>query len=223
VLVIIGALILGLAAGLLAGGSFTVLSETHFRWWGLALLGLVMQLIPIPSSSTGGHRLGVVVLVASYAVLLAFVAANIRFRGFALLGLGLVLNAVAIGVNGGMPVSPGAIRAVEGVHVAQGVRRLEEHGGGKHHLQRPGDKLIPLTDVIGIGGPVRNVFSPGDLVSMVGMAWVVAAATRGPAGKHARPRRQGGPSDAAQPSGPPPHPTEAGEEGLPDRSARGHP
>ena len=61
-------------AGLVLGGSIRQLAEIHLRWWPLALVGLALQLAPIPSmKGQMDHWLAVGLLIASYVVLLAFV------------------------------------------------------------------------------------------------------------------------------------------------------
>jgi hypothetical protein len=185
VLLVIGAVVLGVLLGTAFGGSIRTLSEVHFRWWPLALVGFALQLIPIPSlEGRLDHWLSVGLLVASYLVLLVFVAANFRIAGFPLVAAGFALNVLVISINGGMPVSDRALRSAYGTGYGASLRELQLHGGAKHHLQRPDDDLMPLADVIPIGAPIRKVFSMGDLVSMLGITWVIAGATRGPGGKH---------------------------------------
>jgi hypothetical protein len=192
---IVGAVVLGILAGLAFGGSLRTLSETHFRWWPLALVGLALQVIPVPSSPGRlDDGLAVALLVLSYVSLLSFLAFNIRKDGFALVAIGIALNALVIAINGGMPVSDPALRIAYGPDYPEIRRALIEDGPPKHHLARPDeDVLLPLSDVIAIGRPVNNVFSVGDMISMAGIVWVLAAATRGGHGKHrvgSRPRRR---------------------------------
>jgi hypothetical protein len=191
-LVILGALAIGIVVGLLGGGSLRRLAEVQLRWWPLAIAGLGLQLIPVPSlPGRLDHWLAVGLLVASYLVLLGFVWANLRLPGFALMAVGFALNMLVISINGGMPVSDRALREAYGGGYRATLRDLTRHGGAKHHLERPDDVLTPLADVIPIGSPVRKVFSLGDLVALAGMAWVVGAATQGPSGRH-RKRQWGG-------------------------------
>jgi len=217
VLLVIGAVVLGVLLGVALGGSIRTLSETHFRWWPLALLGFALQLIPIPSlEGRLDHWLLVGLLIASYLVLLVFVAANFRLAGFPLVAAGFALNVLVISINGGMPVSDRALRSANGTGYEASLRELQLHGGAKHHLQRPDDDLMPLADVIPIGAPIRKVFSIGDLVSMLGITWVIGGATRGPGGKHrvgaagvkrarlGAPERQESPSLPAPPPAPNP-------------------
>jgi len=126
----------------------------------------------------------VALLLASYAVLLLFVAANFRYIGFWLVAAGFALNTLVIALNGGMPVNDHALREAYGSSY-QGTRTsLLSTGGAKHHLARADDVLLPLSDVIPVGSPVHNVFSVGDMVAIFGVAWALAEATKGPPGKH---------------------------------------
>ena len=73
---IAGALVLGIVCGLLTGGSVRRIGDVQFRWWVLALVGLALQFVPVPSSRSG-HLLGVGLLLGSYGLLLLFVALNV--------------------------------------------------------------------------------------------------------------------------------------------------
>ena len=187
-LIILGAIALGVVIGLLLGGSLTKLADVQFRWWPLAIGGLVLQLIPVPSMRGQiDHWLALGLLIASYVALLAFVAANIRLPGFTVVGVGFALNLLVISLNGGMPVNTHALRQASGPGYSAAVTRLVQNGGAKHHLARSNDMLDQLSDVLPVGRPVRNVFSVGDVVAMAGIAWVLAGATRGPSGRHRAP------------------------------------
>lgn len=185
VLLIVAVIVAGVLVGIALGGDVRTLSELKLRWWPLALIGLGLQLAPVPS--LGGqldHWLAVGLLVASYVLLLAFVAMNIKQAGFPVIAVGFALNLLVISVNGGMPVTAEAIREAYGPGFAAEIARLQEQGGAKHHLARDDDILISLADVIPMGAPLRQVLSVGDLVFMVGVFWVIAAATKGAAGRH---------------------------------------
>jgi Family of unknown function (DUF5317) len=171
----------GILIGLALGGSLRNLAEARLRLWPLAVAGFVLQVIPVPSRpGQVDHWVAVGLLLASYGMLLVFVAANIRIPGFPLIAIGFALNALVIGVNRGMPVKDQALRQVAGSRYEQSRQRLLEKGGLKHHLAKPGDVLLPLSDVVGIGGPIRNVYSAGDLLSYAGGAWAIGALTRRP-------------------------------------------
>src|SRR5204862_836956 len=117
---------LAVILGYLVGGRLKNVERLRLRWWGLALVGLVMQLIPV---SDKGVAVGL--LIASYPVLMAFAIANIRLAGFALILIGLALNLTVISANQGMPVTEHALDAS-----GQGslLQDLIQHGGAKHFL-----------------------------------------------------------------------------------------
>jgi hypothetical protein len=185
VLLIVGAVVVGVAVGLLMGGSVRELAEVQFRWWGLAILGLALQLVPVPSRPGQlDHWLATGLLIASYVALLVFVAANLRYVGFWVVAAGFALNVLVISLNGGMPVGDHALRVAYGSGYPATLRELVAGGGAKHHLERPGDVLTPLADVIPVGKPVGNVFSFGDMLALAGVAWVMAEAARGRPGRH---------------------------------------
>ena len=184
-LIIFGAIALGVVIGLSLGGSVTRLADVQFRWWPLAVAGLALQFIPVPGSAGSSQRvLGLGLLFGSYGLLLVFVLANVRYAGFWLVAGGFALNVAVIAINGGMPVNDHALHIAYGSGYAATAHELRASGGAKHHLQRPDDDLIVLTDVIPEGVPVHNVFSAGDMIALVGVALVMAEATRGPRGRH---------------------------------------
>lgn len=192
-LLIVGVVVVGIVVGLLTGGRLRGFEELHFRWWGLALVGLALQLVPVPSRPGNlDHLLAVGLLLASYVALSGFVVANIRVPGMVLMGVGFVLNLIVISANGGMPVSGSAIREVYGPGYERGLRDVTLHGGAKHHLEGSGDVLTPLADQFPIGGPVRQVYSVGDFISLAGVGWVMAAATKGKAAYPSREDRRSG-------------------------------
>src|SRR2546425_8284535 len=202
-------IVVALAAGVLVGlamkGSLRNLGELRFRWWGLAFVGLGLQLIPVPSlAGQADHWLAVGLLVASYLVLVVFVVANLRVPGFALIALGFILNALVISINGGMPVSNRALHIAAGPFYAQTSARLLREGGEKHHLAGPGDKLVVLGDGIPVGAPARQGLSAGDVVWLAGTAWVIA---RGMARRPAS-----APEEATAPAGADPNPERVVEE-----------
>lgn len=118
--------------------------------------------------------LATVVLAGSLAVLLGFVAANDHVTGVVVIGLGLLLNLVAVVLNNGMPVRGGAL-------VAAGVVEADELDttgfDGARHLETASDRLGVLGDVLPISA-AREVVSFGDLIVMAGAADAVREAAR---------------------------------------------
>jgi Family of unknown function (DUF5317) len=159
------------AVGLLAGGSIRSFPTVPIRWWPLAVIGLGLQFAPIRD------RAAFAALVASMVLLLWFAFINLRSPGFILILMGLMLNAVVIMSNHGMPVTRTALAGSDRTE-AVAVAELRKNGGAKHHLADDGSVLLPLADAIGIPAPVGAIVSVGDVCVYLGVGWFVAAALR---------------------------------------------
>lgn len=162
----IATLAVAVAFSLLRGGSLRRLADNDLRWSWLLFLGVGMQVaVDLAASRTYvGDGLAYVGLATSQLVVLTWVLTNRRQRGMAMIGLGLLLNAVVMGANGAMPVDPDAVRrlGVDEVVVAP----------GKHELMTTRTRLPWLADVLPIP-PIRTVVSIGDLVLAAGIATLV--------------------------------------------------
>lgn len=166
-----------LVLGLLLKGSFRGFEDLRLRWWGLVVIGLALQLVPLPSGDPGRDQLvRVAVLAVSYALLILFAALNVRWRGMPLVLIGLTLNAIVIVANGGMPVSA---EAIERSGQGDMLQVLIDEGAAKHHLMTDDDVLTPLADVIPIPPPVGQIVSVGDLFVYAGIVWLVVVVMRG--------------------------------------------
>src|SRR5947208_10422664 len=174
---LVGVLVLAVILGYLARGRLRNIEGVHLRWWGLAPLGLALQLVPISGSTHGQRLVTVSLLIASYPILMLFALANIRLAGFPLILIGLALNMTVISANQGMPVTLHALQASGQAGV---LHELQRHPGAKHFLAKPNDvRLEPLADVIPLGDPVNQVASVGDFVVYAGVVWLIVAAMRG--------------------------------------------
>ncbi|HUP85338.1 MAG TPA: DUF5317 family protein [Acidimicrobiales bacterium] len=159
------AIVVGLVVGRLRGGRLANLGDTAFRVWPMLILGVVVQ---GAAAFTGGRAVAVILL--SYVLLLAFCAANLNHAGMGVVLVGIALNLVVIGVNGGMPVRSDAIVAA-GIVQRGEVAQLDF--GAKRHLEDSGDRLTFLGDIVPVPG-VGEVLSFGDLGMSVGVATVLA-------------------------------------------------
>lgn len=160
------AIVLGLAAGLLAGGRPGAAAGPRLRWWPVLVVGAAAQLLPEVVEVTEGAAFAAVVV--SYAALIAFAAANLRVAGMPVVLLGLTLNLAVILPNGGMPVQAEAV-AKAGIAPRAEAAALDY--GAKRHLATPDDRLTFLGDVVPVR-PLREVLSFGDLVLAAGVAGV---------------------------------------------------
>jgi hypothetical protein len=155
---------IALVAGMLAGGRLSNLASVRIRWTVLALLGLALQVVPVP-----GAVLPLALLYASFALLAVFAVRNLRLAGFVLILVGLASNFTVIAVNGGMPVTRHALVASG---QADTLSLLVRDGGAKHHLASSSDSLLPLGDVIPIKG-VDQAVSVGDVLTYLGVMWLI--------------------------------------------------
>jgi uncharacterized protein DUF5317 len=165
------ALPIGLLLGLALGGRLSGLGNIKFRWGMLAVAGFAVQVILFsgPVSERIGDA-GPVVYVASTALVLAAVLANLRLPGMALVAIGAASNLAAILANGGyMPASHSAAAVgPDGIVVYSNTRVIASPA------------LEPLTDVIVLPDwlPFTNIASIGDLLIGAGIAIVIASSMR---------------------------------------------
>ena len=159
------AIVAGIAIGYLRGGRLSALAHAEVRWGPVLGAAIALQ---VASLAVDGD-LGVAALLASFACIIAFTAMNLTREGMGVVLVGVALNAIVIGVNGGMPVREGAI-------VAAGIADRDDIGAldfnSKWHLETDADRLTFLGDIIPVPG-AREVLSFGDLIMAVGVADVV--------------------------------------------------
>jgi hypothetical protein len=169
--------VLSVCLGYLLGGRVHRLEALRPRWWGLVLLGLGIQFIPLPEGVTGIDLvIRTSVLALSYSLLLAFGLVNVRMPGMLLVVVGLACNMTVILVNGGMPASAQALIDSGQEAVLASLRDKPEQ---KHHLLTDDDQLTFLADVIAVPEPIGQAVSVGDVLVYAGLTWLIVAAMRG--------------------------------------------
>ena len=164
--------LLGLVLGFAAGGRPAGLASLriHFGW--LMIGGLLVQIVLF--SPFGAERvgdLGPPIYVGSTLLVAGAILANLRITGMAIVGLGAISNLAAIIANGGyMPADPGAMAALG----------MAEPTTYSNSSVVPDPALWPLTDIFAMPAwmPWSNVFSIGDVIIVVGVVIVIAAAMR---------------------------------------------
>jgi hypothetical protein len=184
VLLIVGAA-LGLVAGLLTGGSVGNLLARRLRWPLVVIAAFLVKELEF-RSPLGNSPLGPPMFVLSLAVLIAWTFWHRdELPGILLVTLGMSMNLAATLANAGhMPVSAPA--------AALGPPQLLAVGTwAEYTLMGPGTHLGWLGDWILFPGVLGRLFpqgySPGDLVSLVGLTAVLFLATR-PRGTSEKPR-----------------------------------
>ena len=168
VLVVLAA---ALAIGWARGGSLDRLGALPLRSRRLVVAALAAQL----AGSVVGGPVYPVGLVASAALVVAFLVRNRGIRGTGLVALGLVANALVVATNGAMPVS-GEAAGRAGV----GIQDLLTGADARHELAGPGTRLRWLGDVVPVPLPVRpEVVSAGDVLIAAGLGQLVVLAMLG--------------------------------------------
>jgi hypothetical protein len=161
------AIVAGVVIGLVRGGRIANLGDVAFRVWPLLVIGIVVQ---GAAAFTGDAGLGVVLILVSYVLLLCFCVLNLRHAGMGVVFVGIALNLLVMGLNGGMPVRREAIVAAGITSSFDEVAGLDF--GTKRHLESDDDRLAVLGDIIPV--PVAGeVLSFGDLAMSVGIAAVL--------------------------------------------------
>lgn len=157
-------LVLAVAVSLLRGGRLGRLAAAQLRWNWLLFAGVGIQVVVDVAAGRGivSGAVTYVGIALSQAAVLAWVLANRRRPGVALIGLGLLLNVVVIGANGAMPVDPGVAPEGAALDVAP----------GKHEFLTEDTRLPWLADVIPVA-PIRTIVSVGDIVLALGVAVLV--------------------------------------------------
>jgi hypothetical protein len=161
----------GLLVGLVLGGSLERLRTLSFRLVPLALAALIAQVVLFadPVATAVADAVGRLVYTISTAAVFIAVLANLRIIGVPIVALGAGLNLLAIAANGGiMPAEPGAAAAA-------GIVTGDQFSNSAIVTD---PVLAPITDIFAIpaGLPFANVFSIGDVLIAIGLAWTVAAA-----------------------------------------------
>jgi hypothetical protein len=198
------AILAGLLAGYALGGRLRNLEGLNLSLTWLVILALAVQIVIFsPLTDRLGETVVVTAHLATYGLLLVFVAANRRNVGIVVAGVGIALNAAVIAANGGyMPASRAALEFA-GLPTA-----VEPHNNSA--VADGAVRLLPLGDVMAVPDWVpliANVFSVGDLLISVGVAVMLATAMRGPAsigmrgavGVRFRPRRRHRPGPSPEP------------------------
>lgn len=169
---ILYAIVIGLVVGRALGGRIDGLADLRIRWAPLIVIGLAVQiaLFSTPLTDRVGD-LGPMIYVGSTAAVVAAILANRRLRGMLLLAIGAFSNLAAIVANGGyMPADPGAMASL-----AKGAPTTYSNSA---ILADPA--LRPLTDIFALPSwlPFANVFSLGDILIGIGLAFVLVTAMR---------------------------------------------
>jgi hypothetical protein len=146
----------------LAGGRIGALGLVHVRARWLLAAGLGLQVVIISIAPEGAHGLHAAIHLASYGLVVGFVALNLPVPYLWLIAFGGLLNLAAIAANDAvMPADPSALAAA-------GIAIDPQSFSNSTAVTEPA--LLLLGDILWIPAswPVSNVFSIGDVVIVIG-------------------------------------------------------
>ena len=166
-MIIVASSAIGIALLACLGCDFRRLVDLPIRCRWLIWLALVVQVVVLSVFAT--HVAGPVgdgVHLLTYSLAIGFVVINRRVPGIVIMGIGELLNLIAITANGGqMPASPAAWRYT-GRSIEAGFTNSGPISGAR--LQFLGDVFATPA-----GWPLANVFSIGDVVLVAGLLWLI--------------------------------------------------
>jgi len=172
----------GLIYGWVRGGSLYKLAHLPLRYGWVIVLALATKAVIFSSlfAESSLSSLAPPIYLLVNLLLLAGILFNRSLPGMKLIGLGLLLNFVAIAANGGyMPVSPAALEAAGHVEDAA---RLRSAGKLVTVREMTDDtKLALLGDRFALPPPLpfRGAISIGDVLIGAGAFWLVAQGMHG--------------------------------------------
>ena len=154
----------------LAGGHLTRAADLRFKApWAIGL-ALLIQIVII-SLVPGGGPLRPALHVGTYLLAGAFLVLNRKIGGLWILMLGAMINAVVIGVNGGvMPANATALRTA-GIHPS--LTEFANVGRSARGAPLVPGRCLRLPAPL----PLHNVFSVGDVLIVLGAGAILHIAS----------------------------------------------
>jgi hypothetical protein len=176
---LLSAIPVGVLAGFLLGGRLSNLERLRLRWWAVVVSALVIQVaiftavLPVPNEAIP------FLYLLSNGLACAWLVRNIRIAGVPCISLGSLSNLAAIAFNGGrMPVDQTLLTRSRGAAFAQGVAQGQTPTNAV--IADTHTRLVWLTDrfLLPPPFPFPVVFSAGDVLIAIGVAWLIAAGMR---------------------------------------------
>lgn len=170
---IIYAVILGIITGYIAGGRLRWLIHRPLHWNGLAISAFLIQIVIYSGMSfieLVPETIIIILHVISYLILLLFVFLNRKVIGIPIIGIGILLNSLAIFSNGGYMPTP--LQSVKNTSMEKCAEAIGQSNAINNSIAMTGDTMLPwLCDIFHLPPwlPLSNVFSIGDIFIAVGV------------------------------------------------------
>lgn len=166
---ILYAVLIGLAVGLALGGRLLAIGDLRVRWWPLIFAGFLTQVVLFSEqvSSVIGDAGPPLYIVSTLMVGVAILR-NLAIPGMPLIVVGAVCNMTAILANDGyMPSTAEALAAIG--------KSTSTVYTNSALVEDPAFPWLIDRFVLPSWLPFTNVFSIGDVILGVGVAWLIVA------------------------------------------------
>ncbi|HHV96569.1 MAG TPA: DUF5317 domain-containing protein [Clostridiaceae bacterium] len=173
---ILYAVVLGIIIGYILGGRLKYLSQTTFKKLYLAIGGFLIQIfifsdIPFFKTLQQNYESIVIALhILSYILILIFISINYKVPGIAVIGVGILLNAIVIILNRGH--MPASIESFSASSIGKHADLLKQGESINNSKAITAETILPwLGDIFVIPSyiPLSNVFSIGDVIIAIGV------------------------------------------------------
>ena len=178
-MIAVGAVLLGLFIGVSRGGTLKGIGELRLKGLWVVFAALLIQMLIFPSALIRRPPIHVgtqYLHIASYALIVVFLVWNRRVLWPVMPGM--MLNLVAIVANGGyMPASVDALYASGRTAVARSLSASPDGTLSNVVAMSEATRLDILGDWLYVppSVPLATSFSIGDLLLILGIAWVIQA------------------------------------------------
>lgn len=169
---LIESVILAIVISLISGGKLSRLGELGLRGFWLVPLAFLIQSgvywAAVRGIGLGPSWISPVLDTGSYFLLIIFTFRNRSLPGMRFISLGILLNTLVIGLNGGvMPVDPSFL--------PEASRKALLEGQGTHGLMTMTTNLSFLADqfYMDFPGLQKQVFSVGDVLLDIGIFFLI--------------------------------------------------
>jgi hypothetical protein len=154
------------------GGRLKFMLQRPLKHVWLATSGLLIQIIIFSNFFTSRYDDAVSVILhgISYLLIISFVFINRKIPGILLIGIGIILNATVIFLNGGY--MPASLESVEKTSIGRQFEILSQGSTTNNSQAITEDTVLPwLADIFYIPSwmPFSNVFSIGDVLIAIGV------------------------------------------------------
>lgn len=178
-------MLFGFAAGFLLGGSLRPIVRASFRGIPLILASAAIDIALATRIGVYVASLGSWALIAAMALqtvlLVVFVLGNMEKPSLWLIGLGGLMNAIAVMANSGkMPISPEILSIAP---CSPYTLALLQGRVANYALATSATRFLALTDIIPFRGFTFYMISAGDMVTSAGLIVLVISLMMAPPAK----------------------------------------